>query len=90
MVYVHAYMLFTCTLKKSSIGSVKGIYISVQASTMINNHTLTSDCVWWWYCRYEKLEAEALAGEERFEEIVKKWDATTGKTIPQVKYTCNT
>ena len=53
---------------------------------LINNHTLMSDCVWWWCCRYEKLEAEALAGEERFEEIVKKWDATTGKTIPQVKY----
>ena len=39
-------------------------------------------------CRYEKLEAEALAGEERFEEIMKKWDAPKGSAIPQVCHTC--
>ena len=35
-------------------------------------------------CRYEKLEAEATAGEERFEEIVKKWSTAKNRTIPQV------
>ena len=40
------------------------------------------------YCiyRYEKLEAEATAGEERFEEIMKKWSTAKNSTIPQV---CN-
>ena len=39
--------------------------------------------------RYEKLEAEATAGEERFEEIMKKWDPSSSKskTIPQVMCT---
>ena len=37
------------------------------------------------FCRYEKLEAEATAGEERFEEIMGKWSAGSGLNIPQVR-----
>ena len=33
--------------------------------------------------RYEKLEAEAIAGEERFQEIVRKWSQAEGKKVPQ-------
>ena len=33
--------------------------------------------------RFEKLEAEANASIERFEEIMRRWDPALGKTIPQ-------
>ena len=33
--------------------------------------------------RYDKLEAEANAGEERFQEIVRKWNQSSAKCVPQ-------
>ena len=35
------------------------------------------------YCRYEKLEAEATAGSERFDEIMRKWSGGRGQHVPQ-------
>ena len=35
------------------------------------------------YCRYERLEAEEVAGTERFEEIINKWSDGRDKSVPQ-------
>ena len=35
------------------------------------------------FFRDEKLEAEAKAGMERFEEITKRWEQANGRDIPQ-------
>ena len=48
---------------------------------MVNERNLSGfhNC----FNRKEKLEAEAKAGSERFEEITKKWESALQKEIPQ-------